>query len=335
MPQPSKGRATARTAATAALLLAGCEAAPLSAIDPAGPAAAEIAGVWWVMFWASLAITAGVVALALFAALRRGAGIGWGPAKLLIIGGGALFPLAVVAALLAYGVRAGHALLPLPTGEEVFRVEVTAHQWWWEVRYPDAAGGALHDANEIHIPVGRPVDFRITTEDVIHSFWVPRLGGKIDAIPGQENVVRLRADAPGTYRGQCSEFCGAQHSRMGFHVVAHDEAALEERLALLAAASRDPSAADAADRGAALFARECARCHSVDSREPLARVGPNLARVADRRFLAAGWLRNEPGAIRTWLRTHQLVKPGNLMPVLGHLNNEDLDALAAFLGDAQ
>jgi cytochrome c oxidase subunit II len=324
-----------RSLAPALLLLAvaGCEEAPLSALDPAGPAAAEIAGVWWVMFWASLVITAGVIALALYASLRRGDGIAWGPAKLLIIVGGALFPLAVVAALLAYGVRAGHALLPLPTDEEVFRVEVIAHQWWWEIRYPDADGGTLHDANEIHIPVGRPVDFHITTEDVIHSFWVPRLGGKIDAIPGHENVWRLRADAPGVYRGQCSEFCGAQHSRMGFHVVAHDEAGLEERLALLAERSRDVFAQAAEHEGAELFARECAQCHSVDAREPRARVGPNLAAVADRDFIGAGWLRNEPGTVRQWLRTHQLVKPGNLMPVMGHLSDDELDAIAAFLGD--
>ncbi|HEX2256571.1 MAG TPA: cytochrome c oxidase subunit II [Afifellaceae bacterium] len=315
------------------LLLAGCEQAPLSAIDPAGPGAAEIAGVWWVMFWASLAITAGVVALALYASLRRGGGIAWGPAKLLIIGGGALFPLAVVAALLAYGVRSGHALLPLPGADDVFRVDITAHQWWWEVRYPGSDGGALHDANEIHIPVGRPVDFHITTEDVIHSFWVPRLGGKIDAIPGQENVVRLRADSPGVYRGQCSEFCGAQHARMGFHVVAHDEAALEERLSLLAERSRDVFA-EPPGAGAELFVGECAHCHSLDSREPLARIGPNLAGVADRRFIGAGWLANRDGAIREWLRAHQRIKPGNRMPVLGHLSNEELDALAAFLGDA-
>jgi cytochrome c oxidase subunit 2 len=313
------------------LTTSGCERAPLSSLSPAGRAAAEIEGVWWLMFWASLAITAGVVALGLYAGLRRGGRIGRVPAYWFITAGGALFPLAVIIVLLAYGVRSGHALLPLPTEEEVFRVEVTAHQWWWEVRYPDFRGEALHDANEIQIPVGRPVDVHLTTEDVIHSLWVPSLGGKIDAIPGQENVLRFRAGAPGVYRGQCAEFCGAQHARMGFHVHAHDEPRLEERLGLLASRSRDIPA-EPADEGAALFARHCAGCHSVSSRQPQARIGPNLAGVSDRDFLGAGWLRNEEGAVREWLRVHQLIKPGNLMPVLGHLSDDELDAIAGFLG---
>lgn len=313
------------------LAVAACEKAPLSALDVAGPAAAEIEGVWWVMFWASLAITGGMVMLGAYAGLRRTGAIGPRSGHLLILGGGALFPLAVIVALLAYGVRSGHALLPLPTEDDVFRVEVTAHQWWWEVRYPDVAGEALHDANEIHIPVGRPVDVHLTTADVIHSFWVPRLGGKLDAIPGQENVLRLRADAPGVYRGQCSEFCGAQHARMGFHVEAHEGAGLQQRLALLADRSRDIFAAEPADAGAELFLRECAQCHSLNSRQPLATVGPNLAGLADRAFLGAGWLRNEPGAVREWLRAHQIIKPGNRMPALGHLGNDELDALAGFV----
>lgn len=313
--------------ASAVLALGGCVEAPLSALSPAGPGAAPIATVWWVMAWGSLAILAGVVALGLFAAMRRRPPTGPGTSRLLIVGGGLVLPLVAILGLLAFGVRSGHSLLPL--GADGYRVDVVAHQWWWEVRYPGSEAGALVSANEIHIPAGRPVDLHVTANDVVHGFWVPRLGGKIDALPGRINVVRLEADRPGVYRGQCAEFCGAQHARMGFYVIAHEEAALAERLERLAASSREP------DQTPASFRAECASCHSVDAQEEAPRAGPNLADLAHRRTLGAGWLANEPALLRRWLRRHQSIKPGNRMPDHADMDEATLEEIAHFLEDGE
>lgn len=136
-----------------------------------------------------------------------------------IIGGGVALPIFSTMLLLAFGIPAGHRMLPLPPDEgEAFRVEVTGHQWWWEVRYPDSS---LILVDVVHIPAGVPVDVHLRSADVIHSFWVPRLAGKLDMIPGHTNVLRLQADEPGTYRGQCAEFCGRAHAHMQFVVHAH------------------------------------------------------------------------------------------------------------------
>jgi len=309
-----------------AVLLAGCAEAPLSTLHPGGPAAAAIADVWWVMLAGSLVVLLLMIGLGLYVALRApDRRIALSPTAV-IVGGGLVFPGVVLAALLVHGARTGEALLPLPTGEDVFRVDVTAHRWWWEVRYPDMPGGPLYAANEIHVPVGLPVDVRVTSDDVIHSFWVPRLGGKIDAIPGRVNTIRLRADEPGVYRGQCAEFCGAQHARMGLRLIAHDAADL-------GAAVDAPAAGTAADRvpeGAALFARDCAACHAVDARTHVA-GGPNLARVTARAALGAETIPNAAAGLRRWLREHRTLKPGNLMSSADRLDDAAVDAIARYL----
>ena len=136
-----------------------------------------------------------------------------------IIGGGLILPITSMGVLLAFGIPIGHRMLPLPVeGEQVLRIEVTGHQWWWQVHYP---GQGLEMRNVLHIPAGQPVDLHLTSNDVIHSFWVPRLGGKLDMLPGRTNVLRLQADEPGTYYGQCAEFCGTGHAHMKFTVHAH------------------------------------------------------------------------------------------------------------------
>ena len=314
------------TAAALSVVLAATEERPLSTLAPAGPAAVAIADVWWWMFWGSLILLALVSALALHAMGRnseRSAPFG---SRVLIFGGGIALPLAVITALLFHGVRSGGAMLPRDVGVEPFRVEVTARQWWWAVRYPDVDGAPLFDANEILVPVGRPIDFALESEDVIHAFWVPRLGGKLDAIPGRTNVLRLEADHAGVYRGMCAEFCGAQHARMGFHLIAMSEDDLEQALRERAAAAPDEGA-DAA-RG---FERHCAGCHSSDGRVGVPAAGPNLAAAALRRHLVAGWLRNDSGQLRRWLEDHQTIKPGNHMSDLGHVDPATLDAIAAWL----
>lgn len=217
----------------ATTLLAGCgTSGPLSALDPAGPGAAPIAQVWWWMFWSASVLTLGMTVLGLAAALRRRPGGVSTPRaeRAWLLGGGLLLPGLAIGALLLWGLRAGHALLPLPGAAPVFTVEVTARQWQWDVHYP-AHPLASTQPNRIDIPAGRPVDVRVRTADVIHGFWVPRLGGKIDTIPGRTNVVRLQADAPGIYRGVCAEYCGTGHARMPMEVHAHAPEALAARMA--------------------------------------------------------------------------------------------------------
>ena len=204
-------------------MLAGCNTAgPLSALDPAGPGAAPITQVWWVMFWGAVALTLGMTTLGLVAVLRRRRGpqVSHRAEHAWLVAGGLVLPGLVIIALLVWGMRAGHALLPLPGAAPVLTVDVTARQWQWDVRYP-AHPLAPAQTNRIDIPAGQPVHVRVRTADVIHGFWVPRLGGKVDTIPGRTNVVRLQADAPGVYRGVCAEYCGTGHARMPMEVHAH------------------------------------------------------------------------------------------------------------------
>ena len=182
------------------------------------------------MFWGSVLVTLLVTTLAVHAARRRGPAPPRVSARALLVGGGVLLPGVAIVALLVWGVPAGHALLPLPGAGPVFTVEVTARQWQWEVRYPTLPDAAPR-LNRIDLPAGQPVDVRVRTADVIHGFWVPRLGGKIDAIPGRTNVIRLQADAPGIYRGVCAEYCGTGHARMPIEVHAHGPDALQAALA--------------------------------------------------------------------------------------------------------
>ncbi|WP_368408532.1 cytochrome c oxidase subunit II [Caldimonas mangrovi] len=199
--------------------LAGCHGAQ-SALDPAGPAAHAIATLWWWMLGYGTLVLLGVVGLWLLALRRQPRHWGEEQARRTgrrwLVFGGLLLPFGSVAVLLAFGIPAGHRLLPLPLeGPQPMRVDVVAHQWWWEIRYP---GTGVQLVDELRLPAGRPVDVHTTSRDVIHSFWVPRLGGKIDAIPGRTNVIRLQADAPGLMRGQCAEFCGDAHAHMTMQV---------------------------------------------------------------------------------------------------------------------
>lgn len=219
------GHASILTCAIA-FALVGC-AGPLSILDPAGPSAAAIAVVWWWMFGGALAVLAGVV-LAWLLALRprpetspeqaRRLGRRW------ILGGGVALPVVAITALLVFGSPAGFHQLPLPgTGAAPLRIDAIGHQWWWELRYP----GGANLRNEMRMPAGRPVDVYTHSSDVIHSFWVPRLGGKLDAVPGRQFVVRLQADRPGMYRGVCAEFCGTGHADMTMTVLAMEPAAFD------------------------------------------------------------------------------------------------------------
>jgi cytochrome c oxidase subunit II len=214
-----------------ALASSGCSG-PLSTLDPGGPSSSTAAGLWWGMFVFSSLVLMALVALWVYAVRYDPERTAERDVRRLhrrfVLFGGLLLPTSSITVLLAIGIPAGHSMLPLPLADErVVNIEVTGHQWWWEVVYPEA-GVRLVD--ELHIPAGTAVDLRITSADVIHSFWVPRLGGKLDAIPGRHNLLRLRAEEPGTYRGQCAEFCGLSHAHMTFQVEVHSAEAFDEWL---------------------------------------------------------------------------------------------------------
>ena len=205
-------------------MLAGCSG-ELSTLDPAGPRAANLATLWWVMFIGSVVLFALVIVLFALAYLRRDLIARITPAQW-IIGGGLVMPIPILVLLTGTALVLGEQLLP--KDDAPIRIEGQAQRWSWSFSYP---GGAMVPGDTLHIPAGEPVDIALTSQDVIHSFWVPRLGGKIDAIPGHVNVIRLEADEPGIYWGQCAEYCGEGHDGMRFRVEAHDAQAFATLLA--------------------------------------------------------------------------------------------------------
>ena len=213
--------------------LAGC-AGPLSTLDPAGPAAASIATLWWVMLAGSAALFMLVLVLFALVVWRPGWGSGVSPARWIVLGG-LVLPAVVLPPLVAYALIASERLLPLP-GARPLRIEANGQRWAWTFRYPDFGG--IETTGVMHLPAGVPVDIVVTSLDVIHAFWIPRLAGKIDAVPGHENLLRIRADVPGRYQGLCNQFCGSGHSGMRFHVIVHPAADFSAAIAKPDAAGR-------------------------------------------------------------------------------------------------
>ncbi len=196
------------------------------------------------------------------------------------------------------------------------RLEVTGHQWWWEVRYLAADNSEeFTTANEIHIPVGKVISIKLRAADVIHSFWVPKLAGKTDLIPGQENQTWIKADRAGVYRGQCGEYCGEQHAHMAMEVVASPPDEFERwRKHQLQSVSSQPNAS--AQSGAGLFSTRCGICHTVRGTTAGGILGPDLTHVMSREMIAAATIPNNPGGLSAWIADPQHIKPGNLMPNL-------------------
>jgi cytochrome c oxidase subunit 2 len=209
-------------------------------------------------------------------------------------------------------------------------IEVTGQQWWWKVRYlNDDASKILTTANEIHIPTGQSVRVRLVAADVIHSFWVPALSGKTDLIPGQTNMTWIEADKPGRYRGQCSEYCGAQHAHMGFEVVAQSPADFQRWMEDQLAAAPSP-ASESALRGEQTFEFRCGACHTVRGTFAGGTTGPDLTHLLSRATIAAATLPNREVTRAAWIADPQGPKPGNHMPVL-QLSSTDLQDVDAFL----
>jgi cytochrome c oxidase subunit 2 len=210
-------------------------------------------------------------------------------------------------------------------------VDVVGHQWWWEIVYRDSqADRMVFTANELHVPVGRPVRLVLSSRDVIHSFWVPSLHGKTDLIPGKTNEITIQADAPGTYRGQCAEFCGYQHAKMGLVVIAEDERSYRAWREAQRRSAVEPVTAEARRGREVFLSTSCVMCHTVRGTIAGATVGPDLTHVASRLTIGAGSLPFTRGHLQGWVANPQSVKPGALMPATA-LPSQDLQALVTWL----
>lgn len=313
-----------------------------SALQPFGPAAGDIALLWWVMLIGAAVIFVGVMALVLFGLRQRKAPSSLG-SRVFIVGGGLVFPGVVLTALLVYTVAVG-ARLTAPAPRDALHIEITGYMWWWEVRYRGPGETAtVVSANEVRIPVGRPVHLSLKSADVIHSFWVPNLAGKMDMIPGRTNRLVIQADTPGSYRGQCAEFCGTQHAQMALHVVAEESDAWDawfgtRRRALVAASRGDQALlTPTQQQGRAVFvAAGCGACHGLAGvAAPPTGIAPDLTHVGSRPSLGAGLLANTPGNLAAWIADAQQLKPGSKMPPFHGLRGDELTALTAYLGSLQ
>lgn len=315
----------------ALLAATGCTRTPQSMLHPAGPVAEkqlELLKFDLVMITGIGVIVALLTLFILYRARVRVPGglppqvdgnrrleIGWTLAAALV-----LIPLAVEP------IPTEFALAAPPPGEKTLNVRVVGHQWWWEFDYPDLG---IVTANELHIPTGTVIQLQVTSADVMHSFWVPRLGGKMDAIPGQENALWLKASEPGVYLGQCTELCGTSHANMRLRVIAQTP----EEFEAWVRARKNPVTrpeSDLAARGEAKFKQTCAACHTVDGTPFQGKVGPNLTGVGSRTTIAAGMLDNTDENLARWLENPVAVKPGSLMPNY-NLTKEEIEALVAYL----
>jgi len=304
-----------------------------SIIHPAGVEAARISGLWWTMFWICTVVWF-AVAIAALIAMRRGhraAAVHLSDPRLSRnVGIATGISVIALIALLTQSVVTGRALNTIRTGDAL-RINVTGNQWWWDVRYDNPqASLQVTTANEIHIPVGKPVAISLFSNDVIHSFWVPNLQGKIDLVPGRRNELWLQADKAGVYRGQCAEYCGLQHAKMALVVVADPPDQFEAWLAANRASAPAPVTPEQ-NRGKEIVEKgPCAMCHNITGTLAGGRTAPDLTHIASRSTLGAGSIPNMHGYLAGWVADPQTIKPGNRMPPPG-LTGDELQAVLAYL----
>jgi len=304
-----------------------------SVLAPAGAEAAALQALSLVLIAGATLIFAGVMVLLVLALRQRQKRTV--PTAWWILGGGIGFPVVVLSGLLLYS-TARTAGLERPLADPPLVVGVTGRLWWWEVRYRDPASG--HEvvlANELRLPVGRPAQIALGSADVIHSFWVPELGGKRDLVPGRINHLVITPLRSGVYRGECAEYCGVQHAKMALPVVVMPAEAFAAWLAAQALPASPPGTGPAKAGEQAFRAQGCTACHTVRRLNERVNRGPDLTHVASRLTLGAGVLRSEPGAAKRWLVGVQALKPGARMPSYAHLDGATLDALSAYLEQLQ
>ncbi|MBW3537709.1 MAG: cytochrome c oxidase subunit II [Actinobacteria bacterium] len=303
-----------------------------SILHPAGATAERLAGLWWLMLWLGAAVWVLVIAVLVRAAAAprpNGDAAAGGGGRGLVIGGGILLPVVVLVPLVFVVFQVAEDLSPRPTGDDI-RIEVVGQQYWWEVRY---SGTDAVDANEVHVPIGRPVVLELSSTDVIHSFWVPQLAGKQDVFPGDQRNLTLEASEPGRYEGQCAEFCGISHSRMRLRVIAQSPEDFDAWAADQLREQPAPAAGATGDvaEGAALFqSRGCGGCHTVAGYTE-GEIGPNLTHLYDRATFAGSIFELNSRNLRRWLRDPQAEKPGNKMELPVQLTEDEITKLIAYL----
>lgn len=315
------------------------------ALDAMGPQSAHVVDLWRIFLVVCTAVFAAVLVVLLLAIRRSPRADAQTPPDLSTLNRAeprsrrTVATAVVASALLLVGlvtasVFTDRALAKLPLADAV-NVEVTAHQWWWTARYTSGApSDTFVTANEIHVPVGRPVVVQLKSSDVIHSLWIPNLAGKKDLIPGRSALLQFRADQPGIYRGQCAEFCGLQHALMGLLVVADPPAQFDAWVRAQRSPSAEPSSPQALHGREVFLTRTCAMCHAIQGTLANGQQAPDLTHLASRRTIAAGTLPNTPEQLAAWISEPQKHKPGTNMPAT-QLSSEELGALVAYLGSLQ
>lgn len=307
-----------------------------SAFRPAGPQAARIGSLWWYMLAVSAVVWVLVIVMLGFALRRastrdsvmRDEASDQSMKRGVIIA--AVATVIILVVTLVYDVSTGAAMASLPR-KEALRIEVTGRQWWWEVRYVDSMpANQVSTANEIHVPVGEPVQIIGKSGDVIHSFWAPNLFGKKDLVPGHITATWFQADKPGVYRGQCAEFCGHQHAKMIVTIVAESRPEFNAwyRSHVLPAAPMTDSLAIQGER--VFMTHACSQCHTVAGTRARGIVGPPLTHIGSALTIGAGTLPNTRGNLAGWILDPQQIKPGTQMPP-NRLSAPDLQALLAYL----
>ncbi len=325
------------------LLMLGCQRAQ-SSLYSAGPAAHRIAGMQWLLVILFLVITLIMWVLIAWAATTRrgtleehapvdiGGGQGW------IAIGGMLIPFIVLFVLFLLGLKL-LASFPIADPQQANtkpEILIIAHQWWWEVHYlNDQPYLQATTANEIHIPTNRPVTLELESQDVIHSFWVPALHGKVDLIPGHPNYIRIEASHAGAFQGQCAEYCGAQHAHMRLLVIAQEPDEYQAWLDLQRKPAAPPTTQEAVDGEKIFLAGPCSMCHSVRGTLAGGRVAPDLTHIGSRRFIAANSYPNNNAYLEAWVTHAQSLKPDAEMPNLTQFNGQQLRDLVAYLRQLQ
>jgi cytochrome c oxidase subunit 2 len=303
-----------------------------SALHPAGPAAAIISDLWWLMFWTCTVVYVLVMAALAAGLRRRHPGVARPSERTLLrsVVVASAATVAVLFGLLFASVVTGRAIGSMGPAADL-TVAITGNQWWWDIEYHDPMPSKrVTTANELHLPVGRRVRLQLKSNDVIHSFWVPNLHGKMDLIPGRQTVLWLQADSAGVYRGQCAEYCGLQHARMAFRVVAESPEAFARWLQ----AQRRPAPAPVTpeqQHGLAVVERgPCALCHTVRGTSAGGRTAPDLTHLATRSAIAAETAPNTRDHLARWIADPQQLKPGTRMPATA-LSADELKAVVAYL----
>ena len=318
---------------------ASLENAPLQYLSGSGARAYPVVQLTWAVIGISIAVMVIIALLVLVACLKRkppapstpdgkapigreGPGLEW-----IYIGTGlSTLVLLVVSVWTMMTINA----VATPPNQPGLTIEVHGRQWWWEALYvSDQPSKMFRTADDIHIPVGIPVQLNLIGDDVIHSFWVPALSGKMDTVPGQTNTLWIEADKPGVYRGQCTEYCGQQHAHMGFTVTADPPEAFQAWWAHQLEPAPEPANSQVA-QGQAVFVTRCGACHAVRGSAAGGRVGPDLSHLKQRASLAAATLPNNSAQLSAWIADPQHIKPGSYMPRLD-ISGPDLASIRSYL----